>query len=171
MSLAQAVIDEFEAELPVTRKTLERLPDYRLEWRPHPRSMTAGQLALHMATFPGQVVLLAEHDEAPAPQFGASNPQPATQGEIMAALDESAATVRRVLSTFDDAKMRATWKLMAEDRAVMSIPRTQFLRNILLNHWYHHRGQLTVYLREVGATVPSIYGPSADELPAFLRVR
>ena len=130
--------------------------------------MTAGQLALHMAASPGQIVRFAEPDEVSPPDFGGTRPQPASVREILQTLDESIATVKAVLPTFTDERMQATWRMQADGHELMAMPRAAVLRNILLNHWYHHRGQLGVYLRLLGASVPSSYGPSGDEMPDFM---
>ncbi len=167
MSIAQAFIDEFEQELPTTRRFLERLPEDKLTWKPHEKSMTAGQLALHIATSPGGVVNMARQDAPEAPS--GTNPQPASLREVLTALEESAAVVRETLRGFSDERMRGTVRFMKEGRELLAMPRAAMLRSILLNHWYHHRGQFGVYLRLVGAKVPSSYGPSGDEPPDFMR--
>ncbi|MGB7158848.1 MAG: DinB family protein [Tepidisphaeraceae bacterium] len=164
-AIAQAILDEFERELATTRKFLERIPDERLTWRPHEKSMTAGQLALHIAQTPEGVVRLSLPDEAAVPDMSGGRPQPASGREVLETLDCSAAFVRQTLPTIDDARMGATFTVVRDGRTLMSIPRALFLRNVLLNHWYHHRGQFGVYLRLVGAKVPSSYGPSGDESP------
>lgn len=112
---------------------------------------------------------MAAQDVASPPNFGQTRQQPASVREILAALDASIAAVRQTLPTFDDQRMQAVWKLKQGDKELMSIPRVAFLRSILLNHWYHHRGQLGVYLRLLDAKVPSSYGPSADEQPEFMQ--
>jgi uncharacterized damage-inducible protein DinB len=168
MTLAETYLAEFEQESETTRRFLERIPGDKLAWKPHEKSMTAGQLAMHIATAPGGVVQMALADRFAMPDLQRTNPQPASVEEVLAALDESIATVRRVLSTITDAQMQETWRLMQGDAEVLAMPRSAVLRSILLNHWYHHRGQLGVYLRLLGAKVPSSYGPSGDELPAFL---
>ena len=165
MSIAQALLAEFEVQAPVTRKFLERLPNDKLTWQPHSRSMTAGQLAYHLALVPGGVVRGAQQDQIQAPDF--QFPQPATVQEILTALDQSVATVREVLPTFDDSAMNATWRIVAGDQEIAAMPRHIFLRNIMLNHWYQHRGQFCVYLRLLDVPVPASWGPSADESPAF----
>lgn len=167
--IAEAMLAEFERELDTTRRFLERVPETQLEWRPHEKSMTAGQLALHIAQSPEGVLRLSEPDEAAPPDFSRGRPQPETLREVLEALDKSAAYVRQTLPTIDDARMQATFRVAQGGRTLMSLPRAAFLRSILLNHWYHHRGQLGVYLRLLGATVPSSYGPSGDELPAFMQ--
>ncbi|MCC6906824.1 MAG: DinB family protein [Phycisphaerales bacterium] len=163
MSIAHSMLQEFERELPTTRKFLERLPDDRLTWKPHEKSMTAGQLALHIAQSPQGVLNLSLEDEAAPPDFSAGPPQPQTKREVLEALDTGADFVRGVLPTLDDERMRHTFRVVRDGETMLAMPRADFLRAILLNHWYHHRGQLGVYLRLVGAKVPSSYGPSGDE--------
>ncbi|WP_353072822.1 DinB family protein [Tunturiibacter gelidoferens] len=159
--LAQSLLAEFEDQVPVTRRFLERLPDNKLTWKPHSRSMTAGQLAYHLAFVPGGVVRGAQKDQIPPPEF--QFPQPASVQEVLDAFDQSVATVREVLPGFDDAAMNATWRIVAGDQEIAAMPRVVFLRNIMLNHWYQHRGQFCVYLRLLDVPVPSSWGPSADE--------
>ena len=165
MSIAQSLLAEFEVQAPVTRKFLERLPSNKLTWRPHPRSMTAGQLAYHLASVPGGVVRGAQQDQIAPPDFQFR--QPATVQEILDTFDQSIATVREVLVGFDDAAMNATWRIVAGDQEIAAMPRVAFLRNIMLNHWYQHRGQFCVYLRLLDVPVPSSWGPSADERSAL----
>jgi uncharacterized damage-inducible protein DinB len=170
MSLAQSMLAEFEEQAPITRKFLERLPGDRLGWKPHERSMSAGQLALHIARVPGGSVRFVQQNPAQAPNF-AGVPQPATVEEILGAFEESIATVRTVLPQFSDARMQETWRMVQGDQEVMAIPRAQFLRDIMLNHWFQHRGQFSVYLRLLNVAVPASWGPSGDELPVFLQKR
>lgn len=165
MSIAQELLAEFEAQAPVTRRFLERLPENKLTWKPHPRSMTAGQLTYHLALVPGGVVKGAQVDQIPPPDF--QFPQPASLQQILDTFDQSVATVREVLPGFDDAAMNATWRIVAGDREIAAMPRVAFLRNIMLNHWYQHRGQFCVYLRLLDVAVPSSWGPSADERSAL----
>lgn len=168
MPIADAFLAEFENEAPTTRKFLERIPDDKLDWKPHPKSMSAGQLAMHIASIPGRVLEMALLDEMSVPDFNRAMPQPASTKEVLAALDESIATVRKLLPTVTDDRLQATWRMKQEGRELLALPRVAVLRSIMLNHWYQHRGQLGVYLRLLGAKVPSSYGPSADELPDFL---
>ena len=161
MLIAQSLLAEFEAQAPVTRKFLERLPNDKLTWRPHAKSMTAGQLAYHLALVPGGVVRGAQKDQIAPPDF--QFPQPTNVQEILDTFDQSVATVREVLPSLDDAAMNATWRIVAGDREIAAMPRVAFLRNIMLNHWYQHRGQFSVYLRMLDVPVPSSWGPSADE--------
>jgi uncharacterized damage-inducible protein DinB len=112
------------------------------------------------------VVQFVQTESAQAPDFS-NIPQPATHAEILATLDESIATVRTLLPNVDDAAMRAIFRIMAGDQEIIAQPRQEFLRNIMLNHWYQHRGQFSVYLRLLGVPVPASWGPSADEMPTF----
>jgi uncharacterized damage-inducible protein DinB len=168
MSIAQAMLSEFEYQAPITRRFLERLPEEKLMWKPHERSMTAGQLAYHLATVPGGVVRLAEKNPAPPPER-ADFPQPASVKEILTALDGSVATVREVLGGWDDAAMEETWRLVAGGRELLAQPRKVFLRDVMLSHWYQHRGQFSVYLRLLNVPVPASWGPSGDEPPLFMQ--
>jgi uncharacterized damage-inducible protein DinB len=164
MGIADALLAELEQEMPTTRRVLERVPQAHLSWKPHPKSMSLGQLALHVATVPGTVAELASIDTVPAPpQFVQS--EAATAAELLPALSASVAKARTHLGPLDDAAMGATWRLMNDGREVLAMPRVALVRAIMLNHWYHHRGQLLVYLRLLDVPVPSVYGPSADENP------
>ena len=168
MSIAQSMLSEFEKQAPVTRRFLERLPEDKLTWKPHEKSMTAGQLAYHLATVPGGVLRLAQMNPAPPPER-ANFPQPESVKEILAALDGSIATVREVLPGLDDAAMNETWRLVAGDRELLAQPRKEFLRDVMLSHWYQHRGQFCVYLRLLNVPVPASWGPSGDEPPLFMQ--
>lgn len=165
MTVAQMFLHEFEQESKTTHKFLDRTPEDKLTWRPHEKSMTAGQLALHIAAAMGSIAEIAEKNNVPMPDFNKPFAQPASKAEIMAAFEKSVATVKRILPTFTDAAMQETWRFLKDGKPVMEMPRQAFLRSILLNHFYHHRGQYGVYLRLMGAQVPSSYGPSGDEGP------
>ena len=165
MALIDGLLQELEQEAASTRRVLERVPENKLSWRPHQKSRTLGQLALHIAVVPGSVAeFVASPSPAQAPQFG-QDPSPASASELVPALEQSIAKAKRVLGGMDDATLMATWRMMRGDRELFAVPRAAMLRSIMLNHWYHHRGQLTVYLRELGVPLPSIYGPTADENP------
>ena len=161
-SIAQGMLAEFEHEVKTTRKFLERIPGDQLNWRPHERSMTAGELAVHIASIPGAILKIALDDEG-SPPSGSTRGVPESVEQLVERLDESAAFVRTNLPTLDDARMMQTYKFTAGGRTLLEVPRAAFLRTVLFNHWYHHRGQLGVYLRLLGAKVPSSYGPSGDE--------
>jgi uncharacterized damage-inducible protein DinB len=164
MNVIDALLSELDQEAQTTARVLERVPQQHLSWRPHPKSMSLGQLALHIATVPGNVAELASHDTiAEPPQF--VQPEAATAAELVPTLHASIAKARHHLGDFDDATMNATWRLMSGGRELMAMPRAALTRAIMLNHWYHHRGQLLVYLRLLDVPVPSVYGPTADENP------
>jgi uncharacterized damage-inducible protein DinB len=165
MAFVDSMLQELEQEAQTTRRVLERVPDSRLGWKPHEKARTLGQLALHVAMVPGAVAELGTSPSpAQAPQF-AQDPSPAKAADLIPMLDESIAKARKLLGPLNDEKLMETWTLMNGDRELFAIPRAAFLRSVMLNHWYHHRGQLSVYLRELGVPIPSIYGPSADENP------
>lgn len=164
MALIDSMLQELEQEAQTTRRVLERVPDDQLAWRPHQKARTLGELALHVATVPGGVAaLVAAPSPAQAPQF--TDPSPKSTSELIPALDESIAKAKSLLGSMDDATLMSMWTLMQGERELFAVPRVALVRSIMLNHWYHHRGQLTVYLRELGVPIPSIYGPSADENP------
>jgi uncharacterized damage-inducible protein DinB len=163
MAIIDGLLQELEHEAQTTRRVLERVPDHQLTWRPHEKARTLGQLALHVASVPGGVAEIAAQSQVQAPQF--IDPSPASTAELVPTLDGSIAKAKSLLGGMDDAALMSTWRMMRGDREIFAIPRVAFLRSIMLNHWYHHRGQLTTYLRTLGVAVPSIYGPSADENP------
>jgi uncharacterized damage-inducible protein DinB len=164
MAMIDGMLHELEEEAKTTRRVLERVPDAHLAWRPHPKARTLGELALHVAMVPGAVAQLASKSPAEAPRFGA-DPAPSSAAELIPALERSIGQAREVLGAMDDRTLTATWTLMDGDRELFAIPRVAFLRSIMLNHWYHHRGQLSTYLRQLDVRLPAIYGPSADENP------
>ncbi len=167
-SIAESLLAEFEQQAPITRKFLERLPEGKLTWKPHQKSLTAGQLAYHLATVPVGIVRLATDNPRQA-RGEFVFPQPASLEEILKAHDESVAAVRELLPQFDDAAMTEIWRLMREDRELLAVPRVRILRDLMLSHWYQHRGQFSVYLRLLDVPVPASWGPSADELPLFMQ--
>ena len=165
MTIASAFLQELEQEAAATRRLLERVPESRLAWRPHEKGRTLGDLAMHVATVPGSVAeFVSQPSPVQVPEFG-DPPAPHTTLELLRVFDDSIAKAKRILSGMDDAAATETWRLAAGGRELMAMPRAAFLRAIMLNHWYHHRGQLSVYLRFLGVPLPSIYGPTADENP------
>ena len=163
MAIIDGMLQELEQEAQTTRRVLERVPGVQLGWRPHKKARTLGELALHVASTPGAVATLASQSEIQAPDFRDASPTSAA--ELIPALDESIATAKRVLGGMDDTTVNGMWRMKRNGHDVVAMPRAALLRSIMLNHWYHHRGQLSVYLRELGVPIPSIYGPSADENP------
>jgi uncharacterized damage-inducible protein DinB len=168
MSHADQLLAEYRAEAQTTRKFLERLPEDKLTWQPHPKSMTAGQLALHIAASPAGIIQMALKDEFPLSDIPQSREQPESLQQIMEAFEGSVAAIEKNLPGISDERMQTPWRLVDDGKELMSMPRAVMLRTILFNHIYHHRGQFGVYLRLVGAKVPSAYGPSGDEMPDFL---
>lgn len=163
MPLIDGMLLELEQEAKTTRRLLERISDDHLGWRPHSKARTLGELALHIATVPGAVAELAMQDKVQAPNF--VDPVPKNAQEVIAALDESIAKAKKVLGGVSDEVLLSPWRMMHGERELFSQPKIALLRSIMLNHWYHHRGQLSVYLRQLEVPIPSIYGPSADENP------
>ncbi len=165
MTIASGIINEMRHEAQTTRRFLNEIPESRLAWRPHEKSHTLGTLAMHIATIPANVSAMGSMDDAPLPDMDAAFRRPAGKQEILDAFENSLCEAVRTLEGIDDARMRATFRIVAGGRVLLTLPRLDFYRSILLNHLYHHRGQLGVYLRLVGAKVPSAYGPSGDEMP------
>jgi uncharacterized damage-inducible protein DinB len=163
MRLADSLLMEFDQEAQTTKRVLERVPDGKLAWRPHPKSFSLGQLALHIAAGPGQIVAAASQDTAEVPTF--TQAEAKSRQEVLDAFSQSVASARAGLKNMDDTRLMSEWTLVKDGKTIMSSPRIQFLRSVLMNHIYHHRGQLSVYLRLLDVPVPSIYGPSADENP------
>jgi uncharacterized damage-inducible protein DinB len=156
---------EMDQEAKVTRRLLERVPTERLVWKPHPKSMTLGQLAIHLARVNGSLSGMGAEDTYTINPEAFNVPQPASTAEILAAFDQGLADAKARLNGVDDQKIMAAWSLKAGDKTVTSMPRIALYRALMCNHQYHHRGQLTVYLRMLDVPLPSIYGPSADENP------
>ena len=164
MSIAESFLAEIDQEAATTKRVLERVPGDKLSWKPHEKSMSLGQLALHTATVPGMVSTIVTPDVFELPSsFDQASAE--TSEELVPALKSSVATAKEYLSGLDDEAALSTWTLKKGDQEVMAAPRIGIVRSIMLNHWYHHRGQLSVYLRLLNIPVPSIYGPSADENP------
>ncbi len=161
MKLTDLFLAELEQEAAVTRRTLERVPDGRYDWRPHEKSMTLGYLAELVARLPSWPVFMIKQDEF---DLTTDKPQPLrTSRELVQALDEGVAATREALANTTDEHLLKPWRLLIAGRVVSEEPRYIALRHGVFNHLAHHRGQLTVYLRLNDAPVPSIYGPSADE--------
>lgn len=161
MTFAQSIVLEYESSVAATRKCLERIPQDKLAWQPDPKSMSIGQLGLHLATTSAAVAqfIPLESIDVPNPGFA----QPGSVDEILAAIDASVAIVRAQLWDLSDEFMKGSIHFMADGQVVMRFTREDTARMIVLNHLYHHRGQLGVYLRLLGVPVPSTFGPSADE--------
>lgn len=164
MALIEGVLQELNQEAEATRRLLDRVPENQLSWRPHPKARTLGELAMHVAVVPGGVAqFAAQQSPAQIPNF--QDPPLGKASELVPTLDESLSQAKKTLGGLSDAALTSPWRVMNGDRELFTMPRAAFLRSILLNHWYHHRGQLTVYLRQLGVSLPSVYGPTADENP------
>lgn len=156
---------EIAQEAVTTKRVLERVPFDKLTWKPHPKSMSLGQLAMHVASIPGGVSKIAQVDNFEVNPANFNPAQPNSKEEILAALDASVKTAHEFLCGLSESSATGPWRAMVNGAEVMAMPRIGMLRSIMLNHWYHHRGQLSVYLRMLEVPVPSIYGPSADDNP------
>jgi predicted dithiol-disulfide oxidoreductase (DUF899 family)/uncharacterized damage-inducible protein DinB len=161
----ETMLAEFAEEVAVTKRILDRVPADKLTWRPHPKSMTLGQLAIHIATIPGRVSTLAQSDGIDVSQARFEPPQPKDLCEIQTAFEESVRDAETRLKDMTDETAQGTWTARFHDKELFTKQRTGVVRSIMLNHWYHHRGQLSVYLRLLEIPVPIIYGRSADESP------
>ena len=164
MPLIDGMLQEMDQEAKTTRRVLERVPNDHLTWRPHEKARTLGELALHVATVPGSVAeLVASQSPVQAPTF--ADRQLPNAAELLPLLDDSIAKAKKALAGMDDSALQSTWRMMKDEHELMALPRIAMLRAVMLNHWYHHRGQLSVYLKQLDVPIPSIYGPSADENP------
>ena len=162
MTIAE-LVQEFEAEAKTTRRVLERVPSDKLAWTPHTKSMSLGRLAMHLASAPGAISGWPVADRF---EFtGDAAPVPTCTDDIVAAHDNGVERVKENLAKIGDAGLGAEWSAAAGGKTLMTMPKAAVLRTLLMNHTYHHRGQLSVYLRLLDVPVPPIYGPSADENP------
>ncbi|HMJ08651.1 MAG TPA: DinB family protein [Pyrinomonadaceae bacterium] len=161
--LVDPILAEIDQEAVTTKKLFDIIPEDKLDWRPHPKARSLGELAMHVAGLQGGVAELGDADEAPPPNF--VDPVPADRAEILAVFAESISKAKKIIGATSDERALADWKLVRDGETLLSIPRIAFWRSILLNHNYHHRGQLSTYLRELDVPLPAIYGPSADERP------
>jgi uncharacterized damage-inducible protein DinB len=164
MSISQGLLPEFDQEMAGTRKCLERVPEGKTEWQPHPKSMTLGRLAGHLAELPNWIVESMKRDELSLDgqftPFISSSPK-----ELLAMFDARVAEARALIESATDEDMMKPWSLKVRGQTAFTMPKIAVLRGMVINHIIHHRGQLTVYLRLNDVPVPSLYGPSADERP------
>lgn len=157
----QMLLAELEQEAQATRRVLQRVPGDKLSWRPHPRSSTLGQLAMHVAIIPSLGMHVLGPDVLEAPEM--AQPEPRTAAELLPALEESLASARQFLSELTPERAQCMWRLVRGGRELMAAPRLAMVRTLMFNHLYHHRGSLVVYLRLLDVPLPAVYGPSADE--------
>ena len=165
MKLTEFLREQLDREVERSRKALEQVPDGKFDWKPHERSMVFGYLANMVATIPTWITMEIKRDDLDvAPAEGQSTRQPPkeTRADLVKALDEAAADARSALEGTTDEFLNTTWKLLARGNVVWEGPRHEIIQDTI-SHWSHHRGQMTVYLRLLGAKVPAIFGPSADD--------
>ena len=168
MGMCDAFAQEIDQEGKTTRRVLERVPSDQLAWRPHAKSMSLGELALHVAQVPGAIASWALEDTM---NFSGAQKQGQAESteQVLKAHDASMTKAKEVLGKLGDAGLQRDWQGKAGEATLFAMPKVALFRSIVLNHWYHHRGQLSVYLRLLDVPVPSIYGPSADENPFMAR--
>ena len=164
MAIIDSLLPEYDREMASTRKVLERVPEGRFDWTPHPRSMSLGQLALHLARLPSWGHMAMDRSELDLSGPFAP-PVAASSDELLRTFDKESGQTRNALAAATDAQLMAPWSLKRDGKTVFTMPKAAVLRSFVLNHIIHHRGQLTVYLRLNDVALPSIYGPSADEAP------
>jgi uncharacterized damage-inducible protein DinB len=162
MMLTEQLLAELNEEAASTRRVLERVPAESLSWKPHPKSMSLGQLGLHIAGLPRGIAELLKEPVRELPNVPLSEAESPEQ--LLLVLEESLGVARDALEQWGDEGLDAEWRLTGGGHTILSRPRGKVARTLMFNHWYHHRGQLTVYLRLLGVPVPGVYGPSADDL-------
>jgi uncharacterized damage-inducible protein DinB len=166
MKLTEFLLAELDREVERSRRALQELPEGKFDWKPHEKSMILGYLANMVATIPMWITMQineAELDVAPAPgESKMEQKRMEASAELIEALDKAAAGARAAFAKTTDEHLMTNWRLLARGQVVMEAPRYEMIQDTI-NHWAHHRGQMTVYLRLLGAKVPAIYGPSADD--------
>jgi uncharacterized damage-inducible protein DinB len=163
MTIASELAAELRNESQATRRLLERVPEDSFSWTPHPRSMTLGTLAMHIAMLPHAIAELLREQEVELPQVPL--PQAESRADLLTVLERGIVSATEALAGWGDEGILDEWKLMNGAQPIMVMRRLDAVRNIMLNHSYHHRGQLTVYLRLLDVPLPPVYGPTADENP------
>src|SRR5215471_1247248 len=165
MKLTEYFLSELNRVVERSKRALEEVPEGKYDWKPHEKSMIFGYLADMVATMPMWVAMTVNQDEldiAPKEGSGMKQSKKETREALLKGLEESAAMARSALEKTTDEHLASSWKLLAGGRVVMEQPRQEVIQDTI-NHWTHHRGQMTVYLRLMGAKVPALYGPSADD--------
>ena len=164
MSIAETLLPEFDREMGMTRRLLERLPDQHFAWKPHEKSMSLGRLAEHLAELPGWAkVAIVDSGIDMSVRRPPDYVPPSTRTAVLDMFDKNVTDARSALSGRTDAEMMAPWTLKAQGKEIFTMPKAIVMRGFVMNHIIHHRGQMTVYLRLHNVPLPSIYGPSADE--------
>lgn len=164
MDVIRLFVSELEREVARSRKALEQVPEGKHDWKPHEKSMPFGYLTEMVATIPTWITMIVKQDELDvAPKDGSKRTVTTkTRAEYVAALESAAADARAALAGTSEDHLQTAWRLLAAGSVVLQMPRHEMIRDTI-NHWAHHRGQMTVYLRLMGAAVPALYGPSADD--------
>jgi uncharacterized damage-inducible protein DinB len=165
MTIAQSLLPEFDHEMSVTRTLLERVPEDKAGWKPHPKSTGLGDLAAHIARLPSMaanVVSLTELDMNPPVGPAFTPPRFTTTVALLETFDDHVKQAREAISGTADGDLMTPWSLKRGGHTIFTMPRVAVLRSVMMNHMIHHRGQLSVYLRLNDVPLPSIYGPTAD---------
>jgi uncharacterized damage-inducible protein DinB len=167
MAISQSLLPEFDQEFANTRKMLERVPDDKLAWKPHAKSMSLGSLATHIAEVPGWMgvtILQDTFDVAPVGGPKYVRPDLKSRQEILDLFDKNVPLARAALASASDQQLLGPWSMLKAGQVMFTMPRVAVLRSFLMNHNIHHRAQLSVYLRLNDIPIPGMYGPSADEM-------
>ena len=168
MSISEALLPEFDQEMDGARRTLERVPEDRFDWKPHAKSGSMIWLAGHLANIPYWATLTIQEGELDLMPDGKPLPQPpapTSVDQMLAEFDQHVRKARAAIAGADDAAFLAPWSLLKNGVTIFSMPKIAVLRSFVMNHLIHHRAQLGVYLRLNDIPVPALYGPSADENP------
>lgn len=167
MAITDSLLPEFDQEAANTRRALERVPDDKFDWKPHPKSWSMGALASHVANLSHWAVMTLQTDSLDLNPPGGGEPPrlpvAASRQELLGMFDRNTAAAREAIAGASDARWMESWTLLNGGHALFSMPKVAVMRTFVMNHLVHHRGQLTVYLRLNDVPVPALYGPSADE--------
>ena len=164
MRIVDPILMEMDQEAEITKRLLDIIPEDKLTWRPHPKAKSLGELGMHLATLQGAVAEMCQPDSLEMHEIPRDT-EATSRAQILGAFAESLNKAKSIVDSTDDTSVMAEWKLTKDGRTLMASPRIGVWRALLLNHNYHHRGQLSTYLRELDVALPSIYGPSADTNP------
>lgn len=162
MSIVQPLVDELVQEGATTRRLLQRVPQEQFGWKPHAKAKSLGQLATHIASVQGNLATMLQGSSAEAGSAGAEV-VPSTTDDLVAMFDANLEKAKTMLAKIADDDLPSTWSMTREGKTMIAMPKLAVIRTIILNHIYHHRGQLSTYLRILDVPLPSIYGPTADE--------
>ena len=165
MRIADSILIEIEQEAVATKSLLEIIPEDKLAWRPHAKAKSLGELAMHIANLQGNVAELGNEDVRDISEIPRSDPEATSREQIVRTFTESLEKAKQIVNSTADERLGTEWQLKKNGEAIISMPRIAFWRSVLLNHYYHHRGQLSTYLRTLDVPLPSIYGPTADTDP------